>query len=119
LMAELMSRMIVSGQIDSILDAHREKTLLRNQLVDKYLSCYDCRGDDKCIFRWLYLPGEISGTEFELLALEHGVQVYSAGRFVIGSAVPDRAVRLAVCGPESPAELERGLQTLKRLLDNI
>ena len=119
LMAELTSRMIVSGQIDTILDAHREKTLLRNTLINKHLSGYDCRGDLSCIFRWLYLPEGISGAEFEALALEHGVQVYSAERFAIGNASPDRAVRLAVCGPESPEELERGVLILKQLLDNI
>jgi len=119
LMAELTSRMIVSGQIDAILDAHKEKTVLRNQLVDKYLSGYDCRGDENCIFRWLNLPKDISGAEFEALALENGVQVYSAERFAIGNAAPDRAVRLAVCGPESPSELERGLKILRQLLDNI
>lgn len=119
LMAELTSRMIVSGQIDAILDAHREKTVLRNQLVDKHLSGYDCRGDENCIFRWLYLPKEISGAEFESLALEHGVQIYSAERFAIGNAPPDKAVRLAVCGPESPEELERGLKILRQLLDNL
>ena len=119
LMAELTSRMIVSGQIDTILDAHREITVLRNQLINKYLSAYDCRGSLNCIFRWLYLPGDIIGAEFEALALEHGVQVYSAERFAVGSTPPDRAVRLAVCGPESPAELERGLQILKQLLSKI
>ena len=118
LMAELTSRMIVSGQIDAILEAHREKTFLRNQLVNSYLCDYDCRGDENCIFRWLYLPAEISGAEFESLALENGVQVYSAERFAIGNVPPDRAVRLAVCGPESLEELERGLMILKRLLES-
>ena len=119
LMAELTSRMIVTGQIDTILEAHREKTILRNQLVNKYLSGYDCRGDENCIFRWLYLPGSISAAEFEQLALDNGVQVYSAGRFVIGTTPPDRAVRLAVCGPDSISELERGLIILKQLLDSL
>ena len=119
LMAELTSRMIVSGKIDTILEAHREKTILRNQMVNKYLSEYDCRGEEYCIFRWLCLPGSIIGAEFEQLALENGVQLYSAGRFVIGTTPPDRAVRLAVCGPESLSELERGLIILKQLLDNL
>ena len=118
LTAELTSRMIVSGHIDAILEAHKEKTVFRNRLVNKYLSGYDCRGDDNCIFRWLCLPGEISGAEFEMLALERGVQVYAAERFVIGNATPDRAVRLAICGP-SLSELERGLQVLKELLESI
>ncbi len=119
LMAELSSRMIVSGQIDAILDEHREKTELRNHLINKHLSGYDCRGGLNCIFRWLYLPENISGEQFEALPLEHGVQVYSSERFAVGSTPPDRAVRLAVCGPESPAELERGLVILRQLLDSI
>ena len=70
LLAELATRMIVSNSIDQIIESHRRKTIERNRLVNKYLSGYDCQGDESCIFRWLKLPSKTTGAEFEALALE-------------------------------------------------
>jgi DNA-binding transcriptional MocR family regulator len=119
LMAELASRMIVSNQMDTIIKSHRKNTINRNQMVNYYLSEYDCRGEDTCIFRWLKLPHQTSGADFETWALEHGVQVYAAERFAVGNSIPDKAVRLSICAPETIEELEKGLKVLKQLLDSL
>ena len=91
----------------------------RNQIVDHYLSDYTCLGDETGIFRWLLLPGKITGAEFEALAAREGIQVYAAERFVVGNSCPDRAVRVSVCAPKTLEELEQGLIILKRLLDTL
>lgn len=119
LMAELSARIIVSNQIDSIIESHRKNTVLRNKLVNRYFSEYECCGENSCIFRWLKLPPTISASDFEKLALEHGVQVYAAERFTVGNSVPEKAVRLSVCAPETVEELERGLKILQKLLASI
>ncbi|HWR62101.1 MAG TPA: PLP-dependent aminotransferase family protein [Clostridia bacterium] len=119
LMAELAARMIVSNQIDAIIEGHRRNTIYRNQLLNRYLSEYDCRGENTCIFRWLKLPNNTPGAAFEALALEHGVQVYSAERFTVGNSIPEKAVRISVCAPETEAELEQGLKLLRLLLDSL
>lgn len=116
LFAELVARLIVSDQIDTIIESHRDNTIKRNQLVNYYLSEFDCRGEDTCIFRWLKLPPETSGADFEALALENGVQVYAAERFAVGNSMPEKAVRLSICSPETIEELEQGLKVLKDLL---
>lgn len=119
LMAELAARMIVSNQIDTIIENHRKNTIDRNQLVNYYLLEYDCSGEATCIFRWLKLPGKTSGVDFEALALEHGVQVYAAERFTVGNSIPEKAVRLSICAPETIEELEQGLKILQQLLYSI
>lgn len=119
LMSELAARMIVSNNIDTLIENHRKNTIQRNRLVNRYLSKYDCRGDETCIFRWLLLPSNTSGAAFEALALKHGVQVYAAERFAVGNSTPEKAVRLSVCSPETLEELEQGLIILKQLLDAI
>jgi len=116
LMTELASRLIVSNQIDTIIENHRKNTIYRNRLVNFYLSEYDCRGEDTCIFRWLKLPSKISGADFETLAFEHGVQVYAADRFAVGNSIPENAVRLSISAPEAIEELEQGLKILQQLL---
>lgn len=119
LLAELAARTIVSNQFEILIEDHREQTIRRNQIVDQYLSDYTCLGNETGIFRWLLLPGKITGAEFERVAAQHGVQVYAAERFVVGNSCPEQAVRVSVCAPETPDELEQGLMILKRLLNDL
>lgn len=79
---------------------------------------YTCLGFETGIFRWLLLPGKITGAEFETLAAQHGVQMYAAERFVVGNSSPERAVRVSVCATETLEELEQGLIILQRLLND-
>ncbi|MGG1593589.1 PLP-dependent aminotransferase family protein [Terribacillus saccharophilus] len=119
LLAELTARTIVSNQFEVLIEGHREQTIRRNQIANKYFKNYSCLGTDTGIFRWLVLPGKITGAAFEALAAQQGVQVYAADRFVVGNSSPERAVRVAVCAPETIEELEQGLAVLKQLLDKI
>lgn len=119
LMAELAARMIVSGNIDTIIESHRKNTIARNRRVNQLLSNYHCHGDETSIFRWIQLPAGISGASFESLALERGVQVYAAERFTVGNSLPENAVRMSVCAPETIAELESGLVILEKLLKTL
>ncbi|KQL41901.1 GntR family transcriptional regulator [Bacillus sp. FJAT-25509] len=119
LFSELAARTIVSNQFENIIKVHREQTIRRNQVVNKYLSDYTCLGSERGIFRWLLLPGKVTGDEFEKLAAQHGIQVYAAERFVVGKSAPERAVRVSVCAPETIEELEQGLMILKSLLKNL
>lgn len=119
LLSELAARTIVSNQFEDLIEAHRTEAIRRNKMVDQYFADYTCLGAEIGIFRWLLLPGTITGAQFELLAAQQGVQVYAAERFVVGNSCPDRAVRVAVCAPETIEELERGLIILERLLKSI
>lgn len=116
LMSELSARLIVSGEIDGIIEKHKKNTTKRNKIVNEYISEYDCRGDETCIFRWLYLPKNVTGAKFEALALKWGIQVYAAERFAVGNTIPEKAVRLAICAPETLEELKQGLKVLQQLL---
>ena len=116
LMTELSSRAIVSGLLDEVIQKHHKNTKERNLIVNRYLDGFNCKGDLYCIFRWLRLPGNISGSEFERKAHSEGVQVYAAERFAVGTTVPERAVRLAICAPDTTTDLEKALAILKGLL---
>ncbi|MFC4102590.1 aminotransferase-like domain-containing protein [Paenibacillus xanthanilyticus] len=119
LLAELAARTIVSHQLEALIEGHRQQNIRRNQAVNRYLGDYACAGADTGIFRWLRLPGGITGAEFEALAAQQGVQVYAADRFVVGNSTPERAVRIAVCAPETVEELEEGLSILQGLLREL
>ncbi|MFS0892513.1 PLP-dependent aminotransferase family protein [Peribacillus frigoritolerans] len=119
LLAELTARTIVSNQFEVLIEGHQEQTIRRNQMVNRYFAEYTCLGVETGIFRWLLLPGEITGAEFETLAAKQGVQVYAAERFVVGNSSPERAVRISVCAPKTLEELEQGLMILKGLLNEV
>ncbi len=119
LLAELTARTVVSNQFELLIEGHRKQSIQRNRIVDRYLSDYKCLGVETGIFRWLQLPGKVTGAEFETLAEQEGVQVYAAERFVVGNSCPERAVRISVCAPNTTQELEQGLIILKRLLNDL
>lgn len=115
-LTELASRMIASESVDRIIEEHRQLTKNRNHLVNQYLPKHLLIGPDECIFRWLLLPENYTGKEFEKLAQQAGVQVYASERFAVGKAKPPEAVRIVVTTPETIDELRTGLDVLRRLL---
>jgi len=119
LLAELAARLIVSNQFEVLIEGHQEKAIRRNKMVNQIFHKYICLGEETGIFRWLLLPGKITGVEFETLAAREGAQVYAAERFVVGNSSPERAVRISVCAPKTLEELEQGLLILKSLLDEL
>ncbi|WP_341299555.1 PLP-dependent aminotransferase family protein [Lysinibacillus sp. FSL H8-0500] len=116
LMLELAARMIHEGVAQTILEKHRTYTKQQNALVNQYLGEYHILGDEECIFRWLLLPEQFTGVQFELLAAKAGVQVYAAERFAVGNTKPVNAVRLAITAPEH--QLEQALIILKDILES-
>lgn len=117
LMAELASRMIISGSMDNLIENHRAQNRLRNSTIDRYLSSYKIMGGADCIIRWLILPERFTGESFAAKAYQLGVQVYGAERFVVGNAKPTSAVRLAIMAPESLSKLEEAIGIIKSILD--
>lgn len=116
MMAELAARLIISGQFETILALHRENTILRNRIVRRYLPPEIYQSKDTDIFGWLTLPEKYTGAAFEQLALSKGVRVYGAGKFAVGKTLPARAVRLSVCAPPKPEELEQGIRILAGMI---
>lgn len=116
MMGELAARVIASGQFEAVIDRHRQRTRERNQIVNRYFTKEICFGSDEDIFRWLILPDHYTGADFEALALSHGVQVFAAERFAVGNTPPARAVRLSICSPNSPEQVEHGVKILAGLL---
>lgn len=119
LLIELASRLIVSGQLEKLLERRRKGLILRNQLTDQVLSRYEIWGNSTSLNRWLCLPRGITGARFEHLASEHGVLVYGSERFTVGRNTPAGAVRLAICAPDSMKELKQGLMILDELLNSL
>lgn len=118
MMAELASRLIISGAIEKIIERHRTQNRLRNSIVDRYLSDYKLLGEPEGIFRWLVLPERFTGESFEAKALQSGVRVYGAERFVVGNAKSTSAIRLAIAAPDSVPQLKDAIKTITKILED-
>jgi len=119
IMTELAARLIASGQLDTLLNARQVGIHHRNQLVDTVLKGFEVWGDSNSLNRWLILPQGVSGNQFEKLALEQGVHVFGSERFAVGKDDPIGAARLAICVPESIEDLQEGLLTIRKILENL
>lgn len=114
---EVTSQLISTGVAQKIVQEKITRLQQRNKLVDQYLSDYSVHGTLNSQFRWLTLPLKWTGKQFEMRAKENGVQVFCCERFIVGSAVVEPAIRLAISTPKNTDELESGLQILRHLLE--
>ncbi|MDU2064274.1 MAG: PLP-dependent aminotransferase family protein [Sporomusaceae bacterium] len=117
MMAELVCRMIISGDLEKIIEKHRLVNKQRNEIVDTYLKNHKVWGSPEGIMRWLLLPKKMTGEEFAANAYQLGVRVYGAERFAVGNPKAVNAVRLAIAAPENDAQLEKAIKIIKNLLE--
>lgn len=115
--AETVSKLIDSGLSSEIIQKNINEIRNRNQIVNEILCITDLLGDKNCQFRWLYLKPEKNSSNFEKLAVEHGVQVFSSERFSVGNAATPPAIRIAITSPKTISELEYGLAILQKLIN--
>jgi DNA-binding transcriptional MocR family regulator len=116
--AEIVRQLINSPLSDKIIIERRNLILERSNLTNAILNDFYILGDKYCNFRWLILPEGWNGKIFETCAKNAGVQVYCAERFAIGNASVPAAVRISITAPKDLAELERGLNIIKSILQH-
>lgn len=113
---EIVANLIETGVADRIIDEKAREAEARNKIVDEILSGSSVKGNKRDYFRWLSLPDNWSGKEFELCAKLSGVQVFCAERFAVGSCPVPAAVRIATSSARNQQELIKGLTILKVLI---
>lgn len=119
LLAELATRLINSGQASTIANKRREYNIAHNNHINKVLKNFNVLGDLESIFRWIILPNNITGKEFESLAKKSGVQVYASERFTVATSHYDNAIRVAISSTKTEEEFNKGLNIIKNLLEKL
>jgi DNA-binding transcriptional MocR family regulator len=115
---EIVTQVLQSAALAEIINAKRRELHARQALVDQLLGAEVAMGEATCCFRWLQLPVQWTGAQFEKAALARGVQVFGPEKFIVGNLVPPRAVRICISAPKTRSELKRGLQILRDLRDS-
>ncbi|MDO9417118.1 aminotransferase-like domain-containing protein [Pararhizobium sp.] len=118
-LAELCSRLVLSGQAAEIRKKCVAEINARQQLARDILSGLDFNTHPNIPFLWLKLPEPwLSGT-FRNAALDEGVLVDDEDEFKAGR--PDKVfhrARIGLSAPPARDDVRLGLLKLRRLLDN-
>lgn len=116
---EIICQLIETDLSSKIIKERNEIAKTRNHIIDKILKDKVVKANCYSPFRWLPLPDNVDSKLFENLALKHGVQVYCAYKFAAGNSTFSPGIRLSVCAPENTAQLEKGLEIIKSLIEQV
>ncbi len=120
LMMQLFTRLVNSGRFDEIRGLRIRELIRRNQLFDEIFSGIRNNGHENSPIRWLSLPDslKLSSMEFEDYMLKRDVQIFSAGRFVVGNTPIPRAVRISLISEHNESRYIEGLKILRSALSH-
>ncbi|MBE6023696.1 MAG: PLP-dependent aminotransferase family protein [Cellulosilyticum sp.] len=116
LMTQLFTRIVISGCFDEIRALRIAELEKRNQVFDALCPTLYTIGHLHSPIRWLLLPSTITPSSFEKKAFDHGLQVYAADRFIIGSEKIPNAIRLSLISAHLLEDYKKGLELLNKLL---
>ena len=116
LSASLCLELFASGQAADIRDRVMAEYSGRLQIVVNRLGAFDLCWAAGLPFVWLRLPQGWRAATFAQAAEEAGVLMRSADQYAMGHGRAPIAVRLAVAGNCTRADLERAVGILARLL---
>jgi len=115
---EMACECMAGGAAARIIALKREEIRHRANLLATNLAGFDYRYTPDSMFAWLTLPDDWDADSFEKTANDCGVNVVASGRFTVGSVPPPNGVRLSLSGAENRAELQRGLEILRKILNH-
>jgi DNA-binding transcriptional MocR family regulator len=113
---EIVSRWLLDGTAEAILDWHRDEAAARQALARKYLGDYRYASHAVAYHVWLELPDPWRSGQFVRQARHRGVLVVPSEGFVIGRNAAPHAVRISLGGLDDRRAIEHGLRILASLL---
>lgn len=116
LCAEIASACITSGVADLAIAQKREALANRLELFRKVFAGNAFTVSNQSMFAWLSLPPRWKGAELEREAARHGIRVFGAEKFIVGSTSAPKAVRISLTGVERLITLKKALRSLERLV---
>lgn len=115
IMAELAATLINEGTADMIAERNLKALGARHALISARLGSIEYSSHPAAFFIWLKLPVHWSSKEFYEAARRAGVSVVPSDNFTIGRNAPN-AVRISVNAGQKPELVEKGLDTLIKLM---
>jgi DNA-binding transcriptional MocR family regulator len=112
----IVAEAILGGYAEKIVASKLVEAKKRYQIAQKHLKDYNFHGFPNTYFIWLELPDHWNAYEFEIYARKAGINLFSAEKFIVGSTLPPKAVRISLSGVDSRETLAEGLKGVAALL---
>lgn len=119
LTAEIVSRWILEGRADAMLEQRRAIDDSRRQISLRELEGFDVDLPEGSLSAWLHLPDPWHASQFVNAAEREGVLLSAAHAFSIGRARPPFAVRVCLGPPRTDERLVTALGRLKHILKDV
>ncbi len=117
LTVEVAATWIEDGTADAVVTRKRAEAGRRQARCRALLGAWPYASHTSGYHVWLQLPRPWTSAAFVAEARARGVVLSPSGAFVVGSAEPPPAVRMCLAAPERLADVERGLEVVRDLLE--
>jgi DNA-binding transcriptional MocR family regulator len=114
--AAIIAELIISGAMEKTISTKLVEAVRRNTLAAEMLTGFQYTSIPAGYFIWLQLPDYWTGLNFENRSRQLGVNIFSAEKFAVGGIVPPSAIRISLSGPDTQAQLSKGLEIVSKLL---
>ncbi|WP_017754002.1 aminotransferase-like domain-containing protein [Calidifontibacillus oryziterrae] len=114
--AEMVSLLQTTMKYEEIVKVKLAILEERNTIFDQIFNNFKFTRSKTSLFRYLEIPDEYSSMELERIALEHGVQIFSTNRFLVGKNNNCNAIRISVSSTDNIKELEMGLKIVREII---
>ncbi|KKX33853.1 PLP-dependent aminotransferase family protein [Rhizobium sp. LC145] len=119
MLAELCSRLVLSGEAERIWDRCRIEINAREELAREILAGHDFNSNPDIPFLWLKLPEPWLSATFKNAVLADGVLIDDEDEFRAGrSGKITHRVRIGFSSPHTRQDVAAGLKVVRRLLEN-
>lgn len=113
---EIITELILSGKANEIVAQKKRLAQSSNEIFTEYFPQAPHIGHPLSFFKWLPISENMNIQDFEATMLQKGIRVFHSDRFLSGSNMPDKFLRIALASTNSLDELRMGLEILRKQL---
>ncbi|MDD6087994.1 MAG: PLP-dependent aminotransferase family protein [Desulfovibrionaceae bacterium] len=117
LMAEIVSQWILDGTADRTILAKKEEARLRNGIARAIFDGQGLVSRETGFFCWLRLPSSWTGIDFARAARKENILIAEGEHFMMGHALMENGVRIALGGVAERDTLQTALSRLSAILE--
>ena len=113
---EIITELILSGKANEIVAEKKRISLSANDIFMESFPKYESHGHPFSFFKWLPISGTSNAQELEANLLKKGIRIFHSDRFLSGSNITSKFLRISLASTNSLYELKTGLEILKAQL---
>ncbi len=113
---EIITELILSGKANEIVAQKKRLAQSSSEIFAEYFPQAPRIGHPLSFFKWLPISRNMNIQDLEAAMLQKGIRVFHSDRFLSGSNMPNKFLRIALASTNSLDELRMGLEILRKQL---